>query len=97
MRDDILVGYVMKDFYVGAVLQSAYTINNYRQLAIAEMYSWASYSLGADVYLPHSYGECDSHAGEYAYSQINVGSGNNQKKIYSSAGGLFMGVSEEVK
>ena len=91
LRDDILTGYVMKDFYVGSV-QAAYTINNYRQLAIIEMYGWATYTLGADIELPFSYGN-GVHAGESVYTAID----ENGKKIYSSAAGTYMGVTEEVR
>ena len=91
LRDDILTGYVMKDFYVGSV-QDSYTIYNYRQLAIVEMYGWATYTLGADIELPFSYGN-GVHAGESVYTAID----ENGKKIYSSAAGRYMGVIEEVR
>ena len=97
----IVVGYVMKNYYVGDIDTTAqnfekYTIYNYRQLSIVEMYSWATYTLGADIYLPYSYGN-GVHAGEYAYGTIVGSTGENAKKIYSSAAGTFMGVTEEVR
>lgn len=91
LRDGILTGFVMKRYYVDQ-LRAAYTISNYRQLAIMEMYSWATYTLGADIELPYSYGSA-VHAGEFAYAAID----ENGKKIYSSAAGTFMGVVEEVR
>ena len=97
LRDELVSGYVMKGFYVGAV-QASYTIKNYRQLAIMEMYSWADFTLGADICLPRSYGN-GVHAGEFTYQAIN----ENGKKIYiwSSSDDpdddTFMGISEEVR
>ena len=88
---DMLDGFVVKDFYV-ATMAGAYTIYNYRQLAIMEMYSWASYTFGADVELPYSYGN-GVHAGEYAYSAVTSGAYH----IYSSASGTFMGIEEVVR
>ena len=87
----ILTNYVMKAYYVGSVTGN-YTIKNYRQLKIVEMYSWASYRLGANIYLPYSYGGMEEGAGEYAYSPID----ENGKKIISSWAGTYMGVVEEV-
>ena len=94
---NMVIGYVMKDYHVGEIDVTEadfekYAINNYRQLAIAEMYSWATYTLGADIVLPYSYGN-NVHAGEFAYTAIT----ENGKKIYSSAAGTFMGVTEEVR
>ncbi|MBR5987670.1 MAG: hypothetical protein IK037_03790, partial [Clostridia bacterium] len=88
---DMLEHYVVKDFYV-ATMTSAYTIYNYRQLAIAEMYSWATFTLGADIELPYSYGN-NVHAGEYAYANITTGAYH----IYASASGTFMGIEEVVR
>ena len=89
---DMLEHYVAKDYYVGT-MAGAYTIYNYRQLAIAEMYSWATYTLGADIYLPYSYGEGD-HDGEYFYSAVVAGG----HSIYSSVeNGSFMGLEEVLR
>ena len=95
LRDDILAAYVMRGYYVGT-MQGSYTISNYRQLAIAEMFSWATYTIGADIYLPFSYGN-GVHAGEFTYGAIQGVTGENAKKIYSSVSGTFMGVTEEVR
>ena len=97
----MVIGYVMKSYYVGEIDTTEegfeeYTIYSYRQLAIMEMYSWATYTLGADIYLPYSYGNA-VHAGEFAYGTIGGVTGENAKKIYSSAAGTFMGVVEEVR
>ena len=88
---DMIDGFVVKDFYV-ATMAGAYTIYNYRQLAIMEMYSWATYTLGADIELPYSYGN-GVHAGEYVYSAVTTGGYH----IYSSASGTFMGIEEVVR
>ena len=95
---NMVIGYVMKNFYVGTIyaeetLTYTYEIKNYRQLVIMEMYSWATYNLGANIELPYSYGN-SVHAGEFAYGS---GINENGKKIYSSAAGTFMGVEEVVR
>jgi hypothetical protein len=60
------------------------------------MYGWATYTLGADIELPFSYGN-GIHAGESVYGTIQGVTGDNGKKIYSSAAGTYMGVTEEVR
>ena len=99
---NMVIGYVMKDYYVGAIdVTNAnfdrYTINNHRQLAIAEMYSWATYTLGRDIVIPYTYGS-GAHAGEFAYSNAPIGDNNGARKIYSFVqDGYFMGIEEVVK
>ena len=107
---NMVIGYVMKDFYVGTIytnetLTYEYTIYTFRQLVIMEMYSWANYTLGADIELPYSYGNAVT-AGEFAYATAaDVSSGEfdaptidpNGNTIYSSASGTFVGVEEVVR